>query len=191
MVEEKKRYDSGAVVAGVLGVGVGIAILAVAAASASAGGGKPKPPPPPKKGCTTSSLDGGFLVDCSEPGPDSLMEFRFDQGFYIESMSLEADLTGIGALDGTQKGQVTVRLIVLDEAGTVKKEIQLFDFITPTKMKTGLLNVGVIGRSVIVEAVGIADSVSASAPSVGFPFQALGPRQLTLTRNGRLRATVM
>lgn len=187
MADEKKRYESGAVVAAVLGVAAGVGVLALAAAASSA----PKPgPTPSKKGCTRTPVGAEFQIRCVQPGPESLMEFTFDSGYYIDSMDLEVDLTGIGAVDGTQKGQVTVRVLVLDEVGTLKQMFQLYDFVTPTVLSFPFPSVGVIGRSVVVEALGIVDLDFAPPPMVGSPYIPAGPRQLTLTRNGLLVASV-
>jgi hypothetical protein len=184
MAEEKKRYESGAVIAAVLGVAAGVGVLAIAAA-ASAGGGKPKPPPP-KKGCTRVS----HVLTCTDPGPESLMEFVFDAGYYIDSMDIEVELTGIGALDGMQKDRVGVRILILDEAGNLKKGFVLRDLVTPSVLKLTLDSVGVIGRSVLIEAVWTTESLFSSAPIIGAPVVTAGPGQLTLTRDGHLVASV-
>lgn len=175
MPDEKR--DSGVAAAAVLGVAGGLAVIAIAAAASA----KPSPKPPtPTEGCTRTPQTGGFLVECFEKGPDSLMEFEMDQPFYIEDFELEVDLTGIGAVDGQQKLKVDVALLFLDDFGNVKKEFDFFDVSTPTLFNTSG-PVGVIAKSLQVQAVTSGIIIS----RLGF-----GPSQLTLAENGELRMNV-
>lgn len=176
MADEKR--DSGLLAASVLGVAGGLAVIAIAAAASA----KPSPKPPtPTQGCTRTARTGGHLVECFEAGPDSLMEFEMDQPFYVEDFDLVVDLTGIGSADGQQKPQVDVALLFLDDFGVVKKQLDFFGVSTPALDFHASGLVGVIAKSLQVQAVSSGVIIS----RLGF-----GPSQLTLAKDGELRMNV-
>jgi hypothetical protein len=90
MAEEKKRYESGAVVAAVLGVAAGLGLLAVAAAAAAA----PKKKPASKPCTTTEISPGRFRKKCDLRGEFDDVTFDLGQEALLEGGPVSAILTG-------------------------------------------------------------------------------------------------
>lgn len=90
MAEMKKRYESGAVVAAVVGVAAGIGVLAIAAAAAAAPKKKPA-----SKACTTTEISPGrFRKKCNLVGEFDKVTFDLGQDSFLEGGPVTALLTG-------------------------------------------------------------------------------------------------